>query len=330
MRIVTFSDGTRERVGVLLEDGLIVDAQAAQRELSVPGHPLDDSLLEMLAVWDEALPTLRAVVGSVDQRRLSGDAVVSLLDASSVQLLAPVPRPPRLRDYLTYEMHAAGAGLALPPAFSQMPICYKGNTHTVVGTDTMLPWPAFTDQLDFELELGFYVAGTGVDLSVADAANHIAGVTIFNDVSARDIQMVEMSMFIGPSKSKDFCNVMGPCMVTIDEVDEYAIELVARVNGEEWARGTSERRRFSFAEVLAWASYAEPIVPGEFLAIGTVGGGCGMELDRWIQPGDVVELEASGIGVLRNVVGPKQPQRPDVGLATFSGAPRFEPPPTGP
>ena len=129
-------------------------------------------------------------------------------------------------------------------------------------------------------------------------------------------------MMIGPSKSKDFCNVMGPCLTTIDELDEVAIELVARVNGEEWARGTSAGRRYSFAEVLAWASYAEPLVAGEFLAVGTVGGGCGLELDRWIQPGDVVELEASGIGVLRNVVGARQSARSDVGLSSYTGAPR--------
>ncbi len=193
----------------------------------------------------------------------------------------------------------------------------------MVGPDAPLLWPAYSDQLDFELELGFYVAGSGVDLSVEAASRHIAGVTIFNDVSARDIQMLEMSMMIGPSKSKDFCNVMGPCLTTMDEIDEFAIELVARVNGEEWARGTSAGRRYSFAEVLAWASYAEPVVPGEFLAVGTVGGGCGLELDRWIQPGDVVELEASGIGVLRNMVGARQPVRAGVGLPSYTGAPRY-------
>ena len=141
--------------------------------------------------------------------------------------------------------------------------------------------------------------------------------------------MLEMTMMIGPSKGKDFCNVMGPCLVTIDEVDEFGIEMVARVNGEEWSRGTSASRRFSFAQLLAWASWAEPLVPGEFLAVGTVGGGCGMELGRWIQPGDVVELEATGIGVLRNRIGARQKRVDGNGLDFYAGAPRFEPRPAG-
>lgn len=323
MRLVTFTDGTAERIGALLDDDTIVDLLAAQAELAPASKALGASMVDVLADWDDALSTMRTIVDSARDRLGNGSAVAATVDRSAVRLLAPVPRPPRLRDYLTYEQHASGSGLQLSPAFEQMPVGYKGNPYTVVGPEADLLWPAYSDQLDFELELGFYVAGAAVDLSVDEAARHIAGVTIFNDVSARDIQMVEMSMMIGPSKSKDFCNVMGPCLTTMDEVDEWAIELIARVNGEEWARGTSAGRRYSFAEVLAWASYAEPVVPGEFLAVGTVGGGCGLELDRWIQPGDVVELEASGIGVLRNVVGERQPVRAGVGLASYTGSPRF-------
>lgn len=325
MRLVTFSDGSSERVGALLDNETIVDLVAGRAELVPDAALLADTMIGLLADWDAALPVMREVLGAARDRVGNGARPAALVDRSAVRLLAPVPRPPRIRDYLTYEQHAAGSGMKMSPAFEQMPICYKGNPFTVVGPDAELDWPAYSDQLDFELELGFYVAGTGVDLSVDEAARHIAGVTIFNDVSARDIQMLEMSMMIGPSKSKDFCNVMGPCLTTIDEIDEFAIELVARVNGEEWARGTSAGRRYSFAEVLAWASYAEPLVPGEFLAVGTVGGGCGLELNRWIQPGDVVELEASGIGVLRNTVGAKQVAAPGVGLASYRGAARFAP-----
>ena len=325
MRFVTFDDGSGERVGALLADDRIVDLVAAQAELVLGSKPLASTLIALLEDWGDALPTTQAVVAAVNDRLGNGGQVASLVDRSAARLSAPVPRPPRLRDYLTYEQHAKGSGMQMSPAFEQMPIGYKGNPYTVVGHEAELLWPAYSDQLDYELELGFYVAGTGVDLSVEEAARHVAGVTIFNDVSARDIQMVEMSMMIGPTKSKDFCNVMGPCMTTMDEIDEYAIELIARVNGEEWSRGTSAARRYSFAEVLAWASYAEPVMPGEFLAVGTVGGGCGLELDRWLQPGDVLELEASGIGVLRNTVGPKQTVRPGVGLPSYQGSPRFVP-----
>ena len=107
----------------------------------------------------------------------------------------------------------------------------------------------------------------------------------------------------------------------MDEVDEWNITMTARVNDEVWASGTTEHRQFSFAEVLAWASLSEDVYPGEFLALGTVGGGCGLELDRWIQPGDVVELEASGVGTLRNTVGQKETYPPGAGVSSYTGSP---------
>jgi 2-keto-4-pentenoate hydratase/2-oxohepta-3-ene-1,7-dioic acid hydratase in catechol pathway len=249
----------------------------------------------------------------------AGNPVVHELD--SVRLLAPVPRPRRDRDYLTYNEHAAGSGLAVPPAFAAMPICYKCNIETIIGPDEPLLWPSYTDQLDFELELGFFTSGGGRNLTPAEAQGRIAGITIFNDVSARDIQMFEMSLTIGPSKGKDFCTAMGPCVLTMDEVDEWSVQMSARVNGEQWASGTTANRQFSFAEVLAWASLDEDVFPGEFFGLGTVGGGCGLELDRWIQPGDVVELEASGVGVLRNTVGEKQSPPQGAGVASYHGSP---------
>jgi 2-keto-4-pentenoate hydratase/2-oxohepta-3-ene-1,7-dioic acid hydratase in catechol pathway len=277
--------------------------QAGQR-----GHDLAALALELAA---EHGPALTAPDG--------GPAV---LPAEAVRLLAPVPRPRRIRDYLTYSEHAAGSGLAVPAAFAAMPICYKCNNETVIGPEEPLLWPSYTEQLDFELELGFFTSGGGVNLSPDQAAGLIAGLTIFNDVSARDVQFFEMSLGIGPSKGKDFCTAMGPCVLTMDEVDEWAVQLSARVNGETWAAGTTADRQFSFAEVLAWASLDEPVYPGEFFAVGTVGGGCGLELDRWIQPGDVVELAASGVGVLRNPVGARQAAPPGAGVRSYTGAPR--------
>jgi 2-keto-4-pentenoate hydratase/2-oxohepta-3-ene-1,7-dioic acid hydratase in catechol pathway len=239
---------------------------------------------------------------------------------ADVRLLAPVPRPPRVRDYLTYQGHADGSGLKVPQAFNEMPICYKCNVDSIIGPDDPIVWPAYTHQLDFELEVGFYVGRAGRNLTVNEASNAIAGVTIFNDVSARDIQRREMTMQIGPSKGKDFCSVMGPCVVTMDEIDEWAIDLSARINGETWTKGTTADRRYSFAEVLAWASYSEDVQPGEFLAVGTIAGGCGLELDRWIQPGDVVELASPQIGTLRNVVGMPEVTPEGAGLVSYSGA----------
>jgi 2-keto-4-pentenoate hydratase/2-oxohepta-3-ene-1,7-dioic acid hydratase in catechol pathway len=269
------------------------------------------------------------------QARRAADIALSALDGGdlldgmhrldSVTLKAPVPRPRRVRDYLTYSAHATGSDLPISPAFEAMPICYKCNVESIIGPEETLFWPSYTNQLDFELELGFFSSGGGRNLTPSEAQSLIAGVTIFNDVSARDIQFFEMSLAIGPSKGKDFCTAMGPCVLTMDEVDEWAVEMSARVNGEVWASGTTEHRQFSFAEVLAWASLDEDVYPGEFFAVGTIGGGCGLELDRWIRPGDIVELEAAGVGVLRNPVGHPAEVPSGAGLASYQGAPAIHP-----
>lgn len=342
MRLVTFSDPTGvARFGVLHGDR-VVDPDlvlAADRALRSGGR-LPDSAAdpgraplvarEMVAFFESGSQG-RALAGQAlalaDEYRDRGDSLGAadgtraVLPAGEVRLLAPVPRPRRIRDYLTYNEHAEGSGMKVPPAFAAMPICYKCNVETVIGPDEPLLWPSYTRQLDFELELGFFTSGGGRDLTPAEAAKRIAGVTIFNDVSARDIQVFEMSLSIGPSKGKDFCTAMGPCVLTIDEVDEWAIQMSARVNGETWASGTTKQRQYSFAEVLAWASLDETFYPGEFLAVGTVGGGCGLELDRWIEPGDVVELEAAGVGVLRNPVGKPQERPAGAGVASYQDSP---------
>lgn len=338
MRLVTFHTGTGgPRFGVLdgetvVEPGPALQAEQRLRSGQTAGQRAPEVATEMvafLASGDDGLAHARWALDAARDRNRRGDTLTDedgspvVHAIEDVRLLAPVPRPRRIRDYLTYTQHAAGAGLAVPSAFAAMPICYKCNVETIIGPDEELLWPSYTDQLDFELEIGFFTSGGGRDLTPHEAQMRIAGITIFNDVSARDIQAFEMSLNIGPSKGKDFCTAMGPCVLTMDEVDEWSIVMSARVNGELWASGTSKERQFSFADVLAWASLDEEVHPGEFLAIGTVGGGCGLELDRWIQPGDVVELEASGVGVLRNVVGAKRIRREGTGVASYHGAPPF-------
>jgi len=338
MKLVTFqhsSTGTLPRVGILYGQS-IVDPHAvlhagygggpeAARRAAAEAPRDMVALLHVGALTSGALDRALELAARADEagEALHGpDGEAAVLPASSVHLLAPVPRPPRVRDYLTYEAHATGAGLKLPPAFDAMPVCYKCNTDTVIGPDEEIVWPAYSEQLDYELEVGFYVSRPGRNLSVAEAAGAIAGVTIFNDVSARDIQLFEMALGIGPSKGKDFCTPMGPCIATMDEVDEWNIELTARVNGDTWSKGTTAGRKYSFAEVLAWASYCEDIQAGEFLAVGTVGGGCGLELGRWIQPGDMVELSSPQIGTLRNPVGSPEQVPFSAGIPSYHGSPR--------
>ena len=338
MKLVTFrSSAGPSRVGGLLNDGSVVDLRSAYAaRLAYSGQPASSATAqaagsipgEMIAFFeagDAALGPAREAIDFVAVSRARGDSVLSTeghpitFASSAVQLLAPVPRPTRIRDYLTYEAHGSGSGLSLPPAFSEMPICYKCNHLSVVGTEEEIAWPPYTDRLDYELEIGFYIGKQGRNIRVDEASEYIAAVTIFNDWSARDIQLREMTLTIGPSKGKDFCTSMGPCAVTMDEIDEWNLGMRARVNGEVWSEGTSKHRRFSFGEVVAWASYAETIYPGEFLAVGTVGGGCGLELNRWIKPGDVVELEVDGIGTLRNRIGQKETVPAGAGLGSYPG-----------
>ena len=340
MRLVTFQPARAEpRLGVLdgdtvVEPGPVLGADQELRNGEAAAGRAPAVADEMVAFFESGEAGKSNAQRALDVARTHRDIGNRLIDSEGapvvhdlgdVRLLAPVPRPRRVRDYLTYRDHATGGGLSIPPAFEAMPICYQCNIESIVGPGEPLLWPSFTDQLDFELELGFFASEGGRNLTPDEAQKRIAGVTIFNDVSARDIQVFEMSLTIGPSKGKDFCTAMGPCVLTMDEVDEWSVEMSATVNGELWASGTTAGRQFSFAEVLAWASLDEDVYPGEFFAVGTVGGGCGYELDRWIQPGDVVELEASGIGVLRNPVGLKQPHRDGAGLASYQGSPEVHP-----
>lgn len=336
MRLVTFEPSVGgTRFGILdgqavVEPGPVLRAAEVLRNGPGAAERAPVVAREMVAFFESgdagranaerALEAARSH-GAKGDRLVDDDRNPVVHELGEVRLLAPVPRPRRIRDYLTYNEHAAGSGLEVPPAFKAMPICYKCNIETIIGPDEPLLWPSYTDQLDFELELGFFTSAGGRDLTPEEAQSRIAGITIFNDVSARDIQMFEMSMTIGPSKGKDFCTAMGPCVLTMDEVDEWSVQMSARINGEQWASGTTKNRQFSFAEVFAWASLDEDVFPGEFFGLGTVGGGCGLELDRWIQPGDVVELEASGVGVLRNPVGEKHVPPEGAGVASYEGSP---------
>jgi 2-keto-4-pentenoate hydratase/2-oxohepta-3-ene-1,7-dioic acid hydratase in catechol pathway len=226
-------------------------------------------------------------------------------DADEVQLRAPLPRPNSLRDFMVVEEHVRKALKSVPEEWFNLPVYYTGNVDEIYGPDDVVPWPAYTDKLDYELELCAVIGKPGRRIPVERAHDHIVGYTLYNDWSARDIQMREMSVGIGPGIGKHFGSSIGPAIATADELDRDAIEMVARIDGEEWSRGVLGAMRFSFEEIIAWISQEQTLHPGDLLGSGTVGGGCGLELDRWIRPGSTVELSATGIGVLRNTVGEK-------------------------
>ena len=274
---------------------------------------------DMLSLIEGGLPALKSV------------SAKKFHDLKSVRLLAPLPRPPRIRDFLCFELHVRqsranrylfGLGAErLDPAkveiasvWYERPVYYKGNPFSVVGHEAAVHWPSYSRIIDYELEIGLVIGRAGKNLTRERSLEHVFGYTIFNDFSARDEQYIEMQGSLGPAKGKDFDsgNAFGPWITTVDEIgDPQALRMQARVNGETWSDGSSRTMKHVFADIVAYASLEETLVPGEILGSGTVGGGCGNELGRFMKDGDVIELEVSGIGVLRNrIVAPHVLQVP--------------------
>lgn len=229
-----------------------------------------------------------------------------------VTLLAPL-RPRTIRDFLAFEGHLKnafeGLGKAIPDEWYEIPAYYKGLPDTVIGPGAEIPWPAYTARLDHELELAAVIGRPGKDIAPADALSHVFGYTLWNDMSARDVQTRELPVGMGPCKAKDWdgSNVLGPFLVTADEIDPHDVDLEVRVNGERWGGDNTGAMHHTFEAMIAYASQGLTLRAGELLGSGTATGGSGLELDRWLQPGDRIEMHSSGIGTLRNTVG----ARPD-------------------
>lgn len=238
----------------------------------------------------------------------AGAPLGSTRSVPGARLLAPL-RPRSLRDFLAFEGHLHNAlsrlGREIPAEWFDTPAYYKGMPDTVIGPEEEIPWPRYSDQLDHELELAVVIGTSGRDIATETARDHVFGVTLWNDVSARDTQRRELPVGMGPSKAKDWdgSNVLGPCIVTLDEVELDDIAASVRVNGETWGSDSTANMHHRFADMIAYSSMDQVLHPGEVIGSGTLAGGSGLELDRWLQPGDLVELEAEGIGVLRNRIG---------------------------
>jgi len=330
MKLVSFRVqtpvGSFVRVGAL-HGHSIVDLNMACTRLLADQHEAQPARLAAAMVPATMLELLEGGPSAMARARQAFNHAVSLGEAArgpagetvvyspeQVHLLAPLPNPPSLRDFIAFEEHIAATskkrGQPIPPEWYKAPVYYKGNHRTIIGSDEDLPWPLETTKLDYELELACVIGRAGRDVSEQEAPAYIAGYTIMNDFSARDIQFQEMACRLGPAKGKDFATAIGPCLVTPDEIpDLNALIMIARVNREVWSRGRFGTIHWSFPQMIAHVSRGEPIYPGDLFGSGTVGGGCGLEMDRYLSPGDVVELEIQPIGVLRNRVV-KQERRP--------------------
>lgn len=321
MKLITFAlhrpEGHILRAGVQVGD-VVVDvdrALASQgRDAVAGGHSGAGSHSDLLSLIRGGERAIDATREATAQAVRAGDERIRdaeiLYPVGDVQLVSPLPRPNSLRDYLVVEEHfrgviAAGLMKNVPDEWYRIPAHYKGNVDEIYGPDDTIPWPAYTDKLDYELEVCAVIGRPGRRISADDADRHIVGYTLYNDWSARDIQVREMTIGIGPGISKDFASSLGPCIATPDEFDLHGAHLEARVDGEVWSAGTLGTMQFSFEELIEWTSQEQTLRPGDLLGSGTVGSGCGVELGRWVTQGCVVELEAEGIGVLRNRVGVK-------------------------
>lgn len=317
--LVTTPLGTFTRVGAI-EGQSVVDLNAAYARWLADQQEAQPHRLANAQVPSNMLEFLEGGTSTLAAARRAKDYVVALgpsIKGSAgetvfyqfgvVRLAAPIPNPPSLRDFIAFEDHIAATskkrGQPVPPEWYKAPVYYKGNHRSIIGPDDRLPWPLDTTKLDYELELACVIGRRGRDISEQQAEDYIAGYTIMNDFSARDVQFQEMACRLGPAKGKDFATALGPCLVTPDEIDDLRnLTMIARVNGEEWSRGRFGTIHWTFAQMIAHVSRGEMIYPGDVFGSGTVGGGCGLELDRYLSPGDVVELEIQPIGVLRTQV----------------------------
>jgi 2-keto-4-pentenoate hydratase/2-oxohepta-3-ene-1,7-dioic acid hydratase in catechol pathway len=323
MKLVTFEVttpvGKFERIGALRE-GVIVDLNMAYTRMLADQGEAQPYRLAAAEVPSPMLEFLQGEVSAMNRARDAfhyisekghsvqgpdGETIGYAMEA--VTLLAPVPHPPLIRDFIAFEAHIAATskkrGQPIPPEWYNAPVYYKGNPLTIIGPEDVLLWPLQTKKLDYELELACVIGRKGKDIPADKAWDYIAGYTIMNDFSARDIQFQEMACRLGPAKGKDFATALGPCLVTPDEIPDLTqIKMVARVNGEIWSEGSFGTIYWSFAQMIEHVSRGETVYPGEVFGSGTVGGGCGLEMDRFLQPDDVVELEIQPIGKLKTKI----------------------------
>ncbi|MEF8886612.1 MAG: fumarylacetoacetate hydrolase family protein [Haloarculaceae archaeon] len=314
MRLATFTVETAvgpiDRVGVTYGDSLvdltagyaaILADEGRTRPVEAARALVPPDMLELLRNGPEAIEAARevrvaAADGDLPAEGPRGGQVT--YDEDAVSLRAPLPRPNTIRDFSVFEAH----GTEKPEEWYDLPAYYKGNPDSTVPPNTEVEWPDYTDRLDFELELGVVIGRECRDIDPSEAEEYIAGYTVFNDFSARDIQGEEMTMGLGPGKGKDFANGFGPYLVTADAFDPGDARMTARVNGEVWSEGNSGEAHHSVGDMLEHAAMGETVHPGDVLGTGTVGGGCGYDLDRWVDHGDTIELEIEGIGTLRHTV----------------------------
>lgn len=317
MKIVTFIREGLSRSGWLTEGG-VVDMHLADARL-----PSD--VLSFIEDHDKYFDIIKN--GNLE-------ALPPHYSMDEVRLTAPLPNPPSVRDFLSFEQHMLNAtksfGHSISDTYYDIPVFYFTNHNAIYGPDDEIRRPAAETKMDLEVEIAVVIGKKGHDIKPEDVEDHIFGYTVFNDWTARSIQKEEMNMPLGPAKGKDFANAFGPCIVTKDEFEKYRctisredhpehlrmplttdgrfdVKMIGRINGQTICEGNYKTAYWNFTQMIERASrnYVH-LLPGDILGSGTVGWGSLIEnnfsVHRPIEPGDVVEVEIEGIGVLRNKV----------------------------
>lgn len=332
MKICTYIRQTEvgqfKRLGIFLNDNTVIDANFCwQKQFELDGYfnaktkandVLPSDLSELLKNYQEA-----SIEMLLETKELYSDLLnegftetndgaklsFNISSDEKTRLSCPLTSINCYRDFYAHEKHVAKGfekrGEPIPEAWYEIPAYYKGSTSGFIGEGDVVPWPSYTQKLDYELEFGVIIGKDGKNIKAEDVSSHIFGYTVFNDISARDIQKKEMAVRLGPAKGKDFCSIMGPVIVTADEFDfkEPNLKMQARINGELWSEGYTGDSHYTWAQMIEHASKEEWLLATDFMGSGTVGTGCGLEIDKWIKPGDTVELEIEKIGKLTNTIG---------------------------
>jgi 2-keto-4-pentenoate hydratase/2-oxohepta-3-ene-1,7-dioic acid hydratase in catechol pathway len=302
MKLATYDSANGTRAGVVV-DGQVLDVATLLNER--------DGLRDIRALLElpnKPLTRLKSALGSAHAGIPLGKA----------RLRAPILQPPTVRDFMTYEGHASAGGTRqLSDTWYRLPVFYFSNPLCIFGPEDAVPYPSAAEQFDYEVELAAVIGREATNIAEADAFSCIAGFTIFNDWSCRDLQRDEMEARLGPAKGKDSASSLGPWIVTTDELAPFIrdnrlhVQCTLTVNGVEWMRNNAGIMYHSWGAMIERASRDSRLVPGDVLGGGTVTGGSVGEAmrngfaARYLEPGDVVEIEVEGIGVLRNTIAPK-------------------------
>lgn len=319
MKLVTYTHNKTTQLGIIHEGRIW-----ALKDLD---HGFPDKMRKFLFAGEAMMEKAK----KWDEQIKAGKVTKPSVPESEVKLEAPVPAPTSCRDGYAFRQHVAAArrnrGVPMIPEFDQYPIFYFTNHNAIQGPGVIDCMPDHFEKLDFELEAAIVIGKKGRNIKAADADAYIAGYMIMNDMSARTLQMEEMLLNLGPAKGKDFSTVIGPYFVTPDELEPYLVpakpghtgnsyklDMKCWVNGVLVSEGNMGDMDWTFAEIVERCAYGADILPGDVIGSGTVGTGCFLELNgtgllndksykpQWLQDGDVVEMEITGLGHLTNTI----------------------------